>query len=347
MPERHPLKHLAAPFAGLLGGWLASQIHLPLPWMTGSLLAVMLLRCSGWLVTELPGGRRAGQWLVASAIGLHFTAPVFAQILNHLWLILLGSLGTCLLSVLGIAILRRNGVDRATAFFSSMPGGASEMVGFALRHAADPARVAAAHSLRLLLVVLTIPAIFIWNLPVSAPPVPANADWSWLLVLMPLGLLTALVWRRLGQPSPWMLGPLLCCATASVLFDLNIALPAAGSAIGQWLIGSALGCHFDRQFFRSAPAFLTRVLLFALLTMLAAAASAWLLAQFTDMDVAGLTLGMMPGGITELSLTAEALQLSVGLVTALQVTRLLLVMFFAEPVFRLWQRRAPLLDAPQ
>lgn len=347
MVDGSPLKHLAAPFAGLLGGWLASLIHLPLPWMTGSLLAVILVRCSGWLVTELPGGRRAGQWLVSSAIGLHFTAPVLEQILGHLWLILLGSLGTCLLSVLGIIILRRNGVDRATAFFSSMPGGASEMVVFALRHGADPARVAAAHSLRLLLVVLTIPAIFIWNLPASAPAVPVNPDWGWLLVLMPLGLLAALAWRRLGQPNPWMLGPLLCCAAASVIFDLNLALPAAGSAIGQWLIGSALGCHFDRKFFRSAPAFLIRVLLFALLAMLAAGAGAWLLGQFAAMDVAGLTLGMMPGGITELCLTAEALQLSVALVTALQVARLLLVMFLADPLFRLWQRRNPLLDVPQ
>ena len=53
-------------------------------------------------------------------------------------------------------------------------------------------------------------------------------------------------------------------------------------------------------------------------------------------------LGMMPGGITELCLTAEALQLSVALVTALQALRLFLVMFLADPLFRLWQRYSPL-----
>ncbi|MNP77912.1 putative ammonia monooxygenase [compost metagenome] len=45
---------------------------------------------------------------------------------------------------------------------------------------------------------------------------------------------------------------------------------------------------------------------------------------------------MMPGGIAEMSLTAETLQLSVPLVTALQVMRLLFVLFLAEPLFRLW-----------
>lgn len=342
MPEGNPLKYLAAPLAGLFGGWFASLVQLPLPWITGSLLAVILVRCSGWLVSELPGGRRAGQWLVASAIGLHFTAPVFEQMLGHLWLILLGALLTCLLSLPGIVLLRRHGVDRPTAFFASMPGGASEMVTFGLRHGANPARVAAAHSLRVLLVVLTVPAIFTWSLPPTEAPAVAASDGNWLLVLMPLGLLAALLWRRLGQPSPWMLGPLLCCASASVLFDLDVALPPVVSALGQWLIGSALGCHFDRSFFRSAPAFLLRVLLFSLGAMLIAAGAAWLLGQFTQLEEASLMLGMMPGGITELCLTAEALQLSVALVTALQVARLFLVMFLAQPLFRLWQHRHPL-----
>ena len=40
-----------------------------------------------------------------------------------------------------------------------------------------------------------------------------------------------------------------------------------------------------------------------------------------------------------MSLTAEVLQLSVPLVTAMQVMRLLFVLFLAEPLFRYWHRR--------
>ena len=74
--------------------------------------------------------------------------------------------------------------------------------------------------------------------------------------------------------------------------------------------------------------------------MLFAAALGGALGWMTALDEVSLTLGMMPGGITELCLTAEALQLSVALVTAVQVLRLFLVMFLAEPLFRFWQRRA-------
>ena len=325
------------PLAGVVGGYLASLAGWPLPWMVGSLLAVIAVRClANRTFSELPGGRKAGQWLVASGIGLHFTSDVLEQVLSHLPVIIMGAIGTLLLSLIGIAILRRAGVDRATAFFASMPGGASEMVNLALRHDAQVARVAAAHSLRLLLVVLLIPALFTWGLSDVSAPLPAPVDWFWLTGLLTAGAVLAILWGRLNQPNPWMLGPLSVCAIASASFDLHLGLPQGLGQFGQWLIGCALGCHFDRAFFRSAPAFLARVLAFTLLAMLAAAALGEILGWQAGEDHLSLMLGMMPGGITELCLTAEALQLSVALVTALQVLRLFLVMFLAEPLFKLW-----------
>ncbi|WPP45623.1 AbrB family transcriptional regulator [Pseudomonas sp. AN-1] len=331
---------LATPIVGAGGGYLASLMGWPLPWLVGALLAVMLVRCSGWLLAEMPGGRQTGQWLIASGLGLHFTTEVLAQMVEHFAIILLGALGTLLLSLIGITLLRQAGVDRATAFFSSMPGGASEMVNLARRNQAHAAQVAAAHSLRLLLVVLLIPALFNWGLPTPSAPPATPVDWRWLALLLPAGALLALLWKHLHQPNPWMLGPLLTCAIAASSFDLHIGLPPLAGPTGQWLIGCALGCHFDRGFFRSAPAFLARILLFSLLAMLCAAALASGLGWLAGKDHLSLMLGMMPGGITELCLTAEALQLSVAMVTALQVLRLFLVMFLAEPLYRLWQRRS-------
>jgi uncharacterized protein len=76
-----------------------------------------------------------------------------------------------------------------------------------------------------------------------------------------------------------------------------------------------------------------------LLSMLIATFAAVGLSALTQLDLRSLTLGMMPGGIAEMSLTAETLQLSVPLVTAMQVMRLLFVLFLAEPLFRHWNRQ--------
>lgn len=328
---------------GLLGGYLASLVGWPLPWMVGSLLAVMLARCIGNLsLQEIPGGRKCGQWMIGIGIGLHFTPAVIEQIAQHSLVVVCGALITTLASGIAIFLLYRGGESRATAFFASMPGGASEMANLGGRNGADIARVSAAHSLRLVLVVLLVPALFQWSLPEVLPlGDKPRIGWLALAALLLAGAGMAMLWQRLRQPNPWLFGPLLVSALASYwLLDQDYSLPPLASGLGQWLIGSALGTHFTRRFFYNAPAFLARTLLGTLLCMLVAALLAELLSWLGALDHRSLLLGMMPGGIAELSLTAEALQLSVPLVTALQTLRLLLVLFLAEPLFRAWLRRS-------
>jgi membrane AbrB-like protein len=329
------------PLVGLLGGYLASQVGWPLPWMVGSLLAIILVRClTPWQLAEIPGGRKCGQWVVGIGIGLHFTPVVIEQVLSHFGLIFIGALVTSVSSVVGVWLMLRTGEDRATAFFSSMPGGSGEMVNLGARNGAILSNVAAGQSLRVLCVVLCVPAIFKYLLGGGAPALHAvTVDWVWLAVLFPLGGAAALIWQRLKQPNPWLFGPLLVSAAVSVSCDLHIGLPNGGSQMAQWLIGSGLGCHFNRAFFRRAPSFIGRTLIGTALTMIIAAASAFVLSTLTLLDLRSLTLGMMPGGIAEMSLTAEVLQLSVPLVTAMQVMRMLFVLFLAEPLFRVWDRR--------
>lgn len=329
------------PLAGAAGGALASLIGWPLPWMVGSLLSVILLRCLDDLdLREVPGARKAGQWLVGTGIGLHFSPAVLEQVLAHGGLLLAGALLTSLTSLIGIALLRAAGHDRATAFFASMPGGASEMVNLGQRNGAQAGEVAAGQSLRLLLVVLLVPALFQWWL--GAAPALAHAHGHdqplALAALLAGGALLALLGQHLRQPNPWLLGPILFAAAGTIWLDQPLSLPPGTSELGQWLIGSALGCHFSREFFRRAPRFLALVLAATLLAMCAAALAAEALGWLAALDQRSLMLGMMPGGIAELSLTAEALALSVPLITGLQVLRLMCVLFLAEPAFRLWQR---------
>lgn len=331
----------ATPLVGLLGGYLASQVGWPLPWMVGSLLAIILVRCvTPWQLAEIPGGRKCGQWIVGIGIGLHFTPVVIEQVLSHFGLIFVGALVTSVSSVVGVWLMLRTGEDRATAFFSSMPGGSGEMVNLGARNGAILSNVAAGQSLRVLAVVLCVPAIFKYLMGNGGPPPnPTVVDWSWLTLLFVVGGLVAWLWQRLKQPNPWLFGPLLVSAAVSVSFDLHMGLPNGGSQMGQWLIGSGLGCHFNRAFFRRAPSFIGRTLLGTALTMSIAALCALGLSAATHLDLRSLTLGMMPGGIAEMSLTAEVLQLSVPLVTAMQVMRLLFVLFLAEPLFRYWNRQ--------
>ncbi|WP_367598923.1 AbrB family transcriptional regulator [Pseudomonas fulva] len=343
MPDRALPLYWATGLVGLAGGFAASKVGWPLPWMVGSLLAIIAVRClSPWQLPEIPNGRRCGQCIIGLGIGLHFTPQIIEQVGSHFALIFFGALFTTVSSVLGVWLLRRSGEDRATAFFASMPGGSGEMVNLGARNGAVLSQVAAAQSLRVLAVVLCVPALFKLLLGDGvALNHTGSVSWAWLALIAPLGVAAGWLWQRLQQPNPWLFGPLLVAATFSLAANLQIALPNGASQIGQWLIGSGLACHFNRAFFRRAPAFLGRTLVATALSMALAGAAAWGLSLLTALDLRSLTLGMMPGGIAEMSLTAETLQLSVPLVTALQVMRLLFVLFLAEPLFRYWMSTRP------
>jgi hypothetical protein len=147
-----------------------------------------------------------------------------------------------------------------------------------------------------------------------------SVSWGWLALIAPLGVAVALLWQRLRQPNPWLFGPLLVAATVSLAGNLQIALPNGASQIGQWLIGSGLACHFNRAFFRRAPSFSGAPCWPRHCAWRLPPGAAW--AERADPPgPAFADTGDDAGGIAEMSLTAETLQLSVPLVTALQVMR--------------------------
>jgi membrane AbrB-like protein len=326
---------------GGMGGVLATYAHWPLPWMIGSLVMVLLVRCFSPLnVQPLPGGRKTGQWIVGIGIGLHFNAYVMEQILLNILPVLAGALITSAVSGVGVWIMRRGGEDRATAFFSSMAGGSAEMVNLGQRNGAKLSHVAAAQTLRVVVVVLTVPAVFkVLTGNANLEHVTAPVDWYWLSIVFFLGGGVAWLLQRFRQPNPWLFGPLLVTGVASTWFDLHIGLPFGASQAGQLLIGSSLGCFFERSFFRYAPAFLARSFIATCVMVVTAALAAAGIGGCISGDIRSLTLGMMPGGIAEMSLTAETLHLAVALVTAMQTLRILLVLFLAEPVYRWWLDR--------
>ena len=67
---------------------------------------------------------------------------------------------------------------------------------------------------------------------------------------------------------------------------------------------------------------------------------ALLLAWGTGLHPATMILGTAPGGIAEMSITAQVLQLGVPVVTAFQVCRLVAVLLIVGPMYG-WLYRRP------
>ncbi|EEG10398.1 AbrB family transcriptional regulator [Pseudogulbenkiania ferrooxidans] len=329
---------LATLLLALLAAWLLRALQLPLPWLVGPLLATAGGRLAGLSLQGPRWGRAAGQWAIGSALGLYFTPEVVRLLGGLLPYLLPAALFAFVLAGLGALLLQRwSGLDHGSAFFASMPGGASEMANLAERHGVRVDMVAAAHSLRMLLVVTLIPALFTLSGVHGADLYHAagrTLHYPGLLLLGALGLAAGWVWSRLRQPNPWMIGPLLVTVLLTASGIELSALPPWASPLAQLLIGCSLGSRFSPGFFRVAPRFLAAVAASSGVLMLAAAAFGGALAWLAGLNPATVMLGTTPGGIAEMCLTAHALQLGVPVVTAFQVCRMLCVVLLTDPLYR-------------
>jgi uncharacterized protein len=111
------------------------------------------------------------------------------------------------------------------------------------------------------------------------------------------------------------------------------AMPGGIVAAGQVFIGCSLGCRFSPEFFRGTPKFLLAVALIILFMLYMAAAFGALLAWISGLPIASVVLGLSPGGISEMCITAKVLHLAVTVVTAFHVIQMLGVVILSGPVF--------------
>jgi len=310
--------------------------------MTGSILAMAACQMSGARLELLPGGRDAGMLVVGVSLGLYFSAPVLREVAAYWpWFVFLGFAAIGYGAVSALVLMRFSGVDRATAYFGSMPGGASEMVTIGERHGACSDQVALAHSLRLLVVITAVP-ISITLAGFSATedyrPVTVPFDPLGLAILLGAAAMAGFVAKRLRTPTAFTMGPLLL-VIAITLAGLQLSsVPSWLSNAAQVLLGCSLGARFDRHFFAMAPR-LVAAMVPAMAVMLGLATLVgWLISTTSGAYLGTALLSAAPGGIAEMSITAKVLRIGVAFVTAAHVVRYMIVVLFTIPVYRLLER---------
>jgi hypothetical protein len=342
--RRGALTLLLALAAALLFVWLGT----PLPWMLGPLLATAAASVLRAPTVSWAPLRNAGQGVIGLALGLYFTAEVTALVVSLWWAIVLGIAWALGLGWLFGAWLHRlhaqrlPGLNRATTWFAGGIGAASEMTLLAEREHGRTDLVAAAHSLRLLIVTVLIPFGLQFSSLDRVDLLASGArefHGAGLLVLLLAASAGAWLMTRLDRANPWFIGPLLVSMGLTMAGMELSAVPKELSNVAQLVIGVSLGVRFTPAFVHTAPRWLLSVAGGTLVMIALCAGFAWGLARGTGLPLATLVLGTAPGGIAEMAITAKVLQLGAPVVTAFQVCRLIAVLLLQAPLYR-WLYRA-------
>ena len=324
----------------LIGALLANYLHIPLPWLLGPLLAALL--CGSIerpLVCDLRW-RLGGQIIIGMVLGLYFTPDLVQAVMAYWSFILFGIVWSLLLgTILAGLQYKVNRLDWATAWFSSAIGSASEMANIAERQYAQVEKVVAAHSLRIVVLVVLVPVFMTLYFQVdwSSINIQKTEPYRFIqvLLLFVIALLFGKVFQLLNVLNAWILGPLTIIGLLSFLGMLHFSFPDWFIFLGQLCIGWSLGSKFPFNFLKNNKKFIGLTFIFNVLALALSIVFALLLIRVSHADEQILILGFSPGGIAEMSLTAKALGLAVPIVVAFQLSRLIFVILTTHYFYQL------------
>ncbi|HEY0213767.1 MAG TPA: AbrB family transcriptional regulator [Paenirhodobacter sp.] len=340
-PLHLPTLLLTVLLAGV-GGALARLIHLPLPMLLGPLLVVATVSLVGWRpMGHLPQFpmklRNCFVPIVGVAIGASFTPEIVRQAAQWWPSLLAIALFIPTAHMVCFRAVKSTGlIDPVTAFFGTAPGGLIDAVQMGEDKGADVPMLTMLQFLRLIVTIVTVPVFFSvltghavgssGGATLSRGPL-ALADVPWLLAA---GISGALLGKWLKMPGAMVTGPLVISAAVHLAGVVQGSPPTILVNLTQMVIGAALGVRFAGM---EIGRFWLAIRLAALSTSVSitlAIACAFALHRFVDEPMAAVFLAFAPGGLTEMSLIALSLQMSIVYVTAHHALRIILAVLVAR-----------------
>lgn len=333
---------------GACGGWLASQVGMPLPWLLGATIvnAVWVLSLPGRLnpVWSPPLFRNAFVAVIGVMIGGLFTVDLIAT-LPGWWPGITGLILYCFVAQIGGYLIYRRvgGLDRATAFFSASPGGFVENILMGEKAGADVTVLSMLQFLRIVLVVSIIPFGFLlWTGHAVGSAAGAQfggggaatmADYAILAAAGAVGLVVGL---SLKIPAGQVIGPITASAIVHLTGLVETQPPAIAGVIAQIVVGSSLGARFAG----ASPKLLLRTSRLAFLGVAwmlgLAVAFAAIVHMITDRDPTLYVMSFAPAGVIEMSLIALTLGANPVFVTAHHIIRLFVTVVVTPVIYWRW-----------
>jgi len=312
------------------GVLLFEILGLPLPFLFGPMGACLIAALAGFRLKEIKATSIGARCILGVAVGASITPALLAQIPQMATTLLLVPVYVIVIGAIGVPFFTRLfGFDRATAYFSSMPGGLQDMVIFGIEAGGNARSISLVQASRLLIITTVVPVLLanfygvsfnrpigthIWEMPVYELLIMAAAAIGGWRIAVALGLFGASI-----------LGPFLLSALLSIVGILHFRPPAEAILFAQFFIGMGIGVYYIGTTWRELQH-----------DVLAGVAFAFVLAILTTLfTIAARLVGgahpveaflsFAPGGQAEMAVLAIVTGADLGFVVVHHVVRMVTV----------------------
>lgn len=332
-----------------IGGWIFTLIHAPIPWLLGSMTAMLLASRTIGLTFIWPKVLRdIGLVIVGYSIGLSFTHDAFADIVKHLP----SMLGlTCFIilmcTCIAFLVTKISGIDYPTALTSSIPGGLSQIVVFAEEvKGINITIVTFFHVIRIIMVVFLFPFL-VFHLPFAEREATIVSELSsteiikWkdlfpsIFVFAIICVLAGKLAQKWRVPAPFFLGPVFA-ATGLTLCGLEgPAIPSSLLDLSKFLIGGYIGLLMKSNKIVNKKKMIPLAFLSNILLICTTLCCSVFLANQYNLSYVTSFLSLAPGGMDQMGIIAYEVDADLSTVASYQLFRMLLIYIAIPPMLRL------------
>lgn len=327
---------------GLAGALLFEFLGAPMPWLLGSLFAVLLVQLFKPVTLKWDATfRNAGLVIAGYVIGIAFTLDALHGMKQYFLPMLMINIAFFgLFLIISSLMANRTKVDKATAMTCCVPGGLSQIITFAEEQKnIDLTAVTFYHVLRVLLIVATVPFI-VASGTAAQPGAAAAGEYSiYLFLLLAVCYVSGMLFKRIKVPTAFLLGPVFLIMLLNISGVDVPAMPNLLLHIAQLLIGIYIGLLLKKEDIRLTP----KLIFYSVFSSAVLIAFAYGL-SFILQDMYGLSfstsfLSVVPGGLDQMGIIAASVHADVTVVTAFQLFRILFLSVFIVPFVKVFAAR--------
>lgn len=322
----------------LLGVWIFSTLHLPVPWLLGPLFTVLISQFFIKRQFYWPAQfRNIGLIVVGISIGQIFQLDVFSGMGWLLVMMLFINITIVVVNVLlSFALVKYGNLSLKTALTSTIPGGLAQIVTFAEEEDnIDLAVVTYFHVVRVITIVLGVPLILSGDVvaPAKETTFSVTAIIS-LILLLVVAAVVVVLGKKIKLPVPYFLSPVLLMIGLQLFSVETPEVPSYLLHIAQLMIGAYVGQLLKPPMLKLGKGVLLLGIGTSLFLIVITFGQGWVLSQVMGYTFSTSFLSTAAGGLDQMSLLASAIGADVSTVTIFQIFRLLFVFIILLPLLK-------------
>ncbi len=329
---------IAAAFAV---GYVFNWLHIPAGWLLGAMLAGTFYRLFVEEISYPPVLFDISLALIGVSISLSIKIDMFKQVAAYLLPLAVSMVILFVASwILGKILKKYSNMDGTTALFCCLPAGASIMMALSREYKANMSMVAAFQTVRIMLLVATIPLVAglissfvpteeVQNSQTGAQAAPSTFPlWVAILFYALLVVVTLVLAKKWRIPiAPFLYSIILGFLFKTFLLPLP-AMPNLLVGLGMAMLGVIIGVRFDRESLKEFKSIgwtsLMILAAFFLLTFI----TTLVFYLMTSLDFITSLLAIVPAGAPQMASVASSMDLDASIVAAMQIIRLLTIIVF-------------------